>query len=66
MAWGCDLDPGNTGAQLSTPAGKLLSRTSHVIVVSAMHLLTLEVLGMPFQRTTTILRTGVQLELFQN
>ena len=26
MAWGCDLDPGNAGSQLSTPAGEMYCR----------------------------------------
>lgn len=33
MAWGCDLDPGNTSSQLSTPPGKISPRRVHIIAV---------------------------------
>ena len=35
MAWGCDLDPGNSDAQLSAPAGEMSTQTSHVRVAPA-------------------------------
>ncbi len=43
MAWGCDLDPGNTGAQLSTPAGEMSSNSQMLHWSQPLTMLPLEV-----------------------